>query len=86
MTNTNGKRIWTEADGEAKRPYRLWNANAKHDVRHRCYGIKRNALDGALLEVRWGKVGVVLEVYDCRTGALLGQYKRGVNTISITKP
>lgn len=86
MTTTNGKRVWTEADGEAKRPYRLWDAANKRNVPHRYYGIKRNALNGALLEVRWGKVGTALEVYDCRTGALLGQYRRGDYTISITKP
>ena len=83
----NGKRSWnTSTDEEAKRPFRLWDANKKRDVRYRYYAIKRNALDGALLEVRWGKVGAALEVYDCRHGTLFGTFKRHPTTISFTQP
>lgn len=52
------KRAWDETtEGVAKRPYRIWDAKKKRDVRYRYYVIKKNALDGALLEVRWGKMG-----------------------------
>jgi hypothetical protein len=86
QTIISGKRRWTTADGLPKRPFRIWDANAKKDVRYRYYQIKKNALDGALLEVRWGKVGTALEVYDCRYGALLGTFVRHATTISFTKP
>ena len=66
------------------RPYRLWDANAKRDMRWRYYKIKRNALDGALLEARWAKVGTAIEVYDCRSAQHLGTFKRHVTTISFT--
>lgn len=80
------KRAWDETtEGVAKRPYRIWDAKKKRDVRYRYYVIKKNALDGALLEVRWGKVGDSLEVYDCRYGILFGVFTRHATTISFTK-
>lgn len=36
---------------------------------------------GALVEVRWLSVGAAVEVYDCRTGKLLGQYVRRVGAV-----
>jgi predicted DNA-binding WGR domain protein len=84
-THLNGKRLWSSPE-PARRPYRIWDANAKKDVRYRYYAIERNALDGALLEARWGKVGTALEVYDCRHGTLLGTFKRHATTLSFTKP
>lgn len=61
---------------DTKRPYRLWDVKAKKNIPHRYYLFPRKAHLGALIEVRWGEVGTVIEVYDCRTAALLGQYKR----------
>lgn len=61
---------------EPRRPYRLWDAHAKQQVRWRCYSIPRHAHLGALIEARWGKIGTVIEVYDSRTAELLGQYRR----------
>ena len=80
----NGKRHWVSTE-IAKRPYRLWDSVAKRDMPHRYYAIKRNALDGALLETRWAKVGTTIEVYDCRTGKLFGIFQRHPTTISFTK-
>lgn len=85
QTIISGKRRWTKIDGEAKRPFRLWDSVAKRDMCYRYYQIKRNALDGALLETRWAKVGATIEVYDCRTGSLLGIFQRHTTTISFTK-
>lgn len=69
---------------ETQRPYRLWNSEERRDEPHRYYATERRALDSALLLVRWAKVGVTLEVYDCRVGRCIGIYKRGVNSISFT--
>lgn len=63
-------------DEPTKRPFRLWDANAKCDLRWRYYQIKRNALNGALLESAWAKVGTSIEVYDCRTAHHLATFTR----------
>jgi hypothetical protein len=67
-----------------KRPYRLWDAVTKAPVRWRCYAYPRNAHMGALIEARWGKPGYAVEVYDIRTGALLGQYTRTPTSVKFT--
>ena len=64
------------------RPFRLWNANLKAPVRWRYYSDKRRAHMGALYECRWAKVGTTIEVYDCTTGWLLGQYTLHPTTIT----
>jgi len=69
----------------AKRPYRLWNAVAKKPLRWRCYKIRQNAHIGALVEARWSRPGMTIEVYDVTTGRLIGQYKREANTVSFTR-
>jgi hypothetical protein len=58
------------------RPYRLWDAKAKAPLRWRCYKHHRNAHNGALIECRWAKIGVTIEVYNQETGRMLGQYTR----------
>jgi hypothetical protein len=67
---------------EPRRPYRLWNAKEKQPLRWRNYSSPRNAHLGALIEARWGEIGTVIEVYDSRTAALLGQYKRTVHSVA----
>jgi predicted acetyltransferase len=68
---------WREDhDGATKRPFRLWDAIAKHDMPHRYYAIERNALNGALLEAAWAKVGTSIEVYDCRTARHIATFTR----------
>jgi hypothetical protein len=69
---------------ETVRPFRLWDANAKHPVRYRYYSAAKRAHLGALIEARWGAVGTVIEVYDARTAALLGQYRRTVSSVAFT--
>lgn len=66
-------------DEPTKRPYRLWDAVAKQDMPHRYYSIERNALNGALLETAWGKVGTSIEVYDCRTARHIATFTRRTN-------
>lgn len=65
-----------------KRPYRLWDANAKKALRWRCYLHSRSAHLGALIDTRWAKVGTTVEVFNADTGRLLGQYTRHEDRIS----
>ena len=58
------------------RPYRLWDVKAKHNLAHRYYGSPERALEGALREVHWAKVGVSIDVWNSETGNVLGQYTR----------
>jgi hypothetical protein len=67
-----------------KRPYRIWNPREKRDVRWRYYLHPRSAHNGALLECRWGKPGLVLEVYNAETGKWLGTYERTPTGIRYT--
>jgi hypothetical protein len=68
---------WKEDhDGETKRPFRLWDAIEKHDMPHRYYAIRQNALNGALLEAAWAKVGTSIDVYDCRTAKHIATFTR----------
>lgn len=64
------------------RPFRLWDAVAKRDLRWRYYISKDGAHWGALKECRWAKVGTTVEVYDCTTGRLYGQYTRTPTSIT----
>jgi hypothetical protein len=63
------------------RPFRLWDAKAKKHKTGCCYKYERNALNGALLAVKWGKIGDAIEVYDVETGRLLAQYVRKPTTV-----
>jgi hypothetical protein len=65
-----------EHDEPTKRPFRLWDAIAKHDMPYRYYVHQQNALNGALLEAAWAKVGTSIEVYDCRTARHLATFSR----------
>jgi len=68
---------WNEEhDDEPKRPYRLWDAKERCDMLHRYYSNQRNALNGALLEAAWAKVGTSIEVYDCRNASHLATFTR----------
>jgi hypothetical protein len=70
---------------EYKRPFRIWDAKLKVDVRWRYYLHLHSAHNGALLECRWGKPGLILEVYNVRTGVWLGTYERTPTGIRFTK-
>lgn len=68
----------------SKRPYRLWDANAKAQLRWRYYSNPKRAHLGALIETRWSKVGTVVEVINSDNGRLLGQYRRTPNSVTFT--
>lgn len=71
----------TSERGEAARPYRLWDAVNRQNFRWRNYSDPKRAHLGALIEARWAAIGATVEVYDARTGRLLGQYTRRVDSI-----
>src|SRR3954469_23383512 len=75
---------WDKDRGEARRPFRLWDAVNKKNIQWRYYADKKRAHIAALIEARWLPVGASIEVYDCRTGKLLGQYTRRVDSIRFT--
>src|SRR5262245_43253585 len=76
---------WDRDRGEALRPFRLWDAVARRNLRWRNYKDPRAAHLGALIECRWSAIGHSIEVYDVRTGRLLGQYTRRVHAVQFTE-
>jgi hypothetical protein len=64
------------------RPFRLYNANTKEFLKWRYYAYPKNAHRGALIECRWSKVGVTIEVVNHESGRLLGQYTRRPSSIT----
>ncbi len=79
-------RLWDEAKrGPSTRPFRLWDANKKVNVAHRCYTTSVNAENAALIMMRWAKIGMSLEVYQITTGKLIAQYSRRVVGVAVTK-
>lgn len=73
------------ADEGAARPYRLWDAKTKANVRWRYYGTARRAHYAAMIECRWSQPGTTIEVYDARNGHLHGQYTRTPTTIQFAR-
>lgn len=74
-----------EINDKTVRPFRLYDAETKKFQPHRNYKIKQNAHLGALMQIRWAKVGTTLEVVDLSLGRMHGQYTRGVNDIKFLK-
>src|SRR5262245_56800630 len=74
----------TAKQGEAVRPYRLWDSVERKNLRWRNYADPKKAHLGALIECRWSPIGHSIEVYDARTGRLIGQYTRRVNSVQFT--
>jgi hypothetical protein len=70
---------------DPKRPFRLWNANEKKQVRYRYYSDVRRAHVAGMIEARWAKVGVTIEVYDASNGRLHGQYTRTPTSINFQR-
>lgn len=70
---------------ETTRPFRLWNPHTNKQSPGRCYKYHRNATIGALIEVKWAKIGTVVEVIDVRHGTLIGQYKRTPTSVTFHK-
>lgn len=79
---------WDESTrGESQRPFRLWDARKKVDVRWRYYASERSAHTGALIELWWyGHLGDSYEVYDIRTGRLLGTYTKRTAGVGFLGP
>jgi len=77
--------FWDKERGDAVRPFRLWDAVNRKNLRWRYYADKKRAHMAALIEARWLPVGSTIEVYDCRTGKLLGQYTRRVDSIRFSE-
>jgi hypothetical protein len=59
----------------------LWDAKKKKHKTGCCYTHMRNAMNGAMIAVKWGRVGDMIEVYDVRDGKLIAQYVRKPTTL-----
>jgi hypothetical protein len=66
---------------ETTRPFRLYDPSKVGYLPWRCYKYHRRAVIGALIEVKWSKVGTTIEVIDVRNGRLIGSYTRKVNSV-----
>lgn len=67
------------------RPFHIWDADKKKDVRWRYYATAKRAHNAALLLVRWEHVHVAFEVVDVRTQRHLGTYRRELESVSFTR-
>lgn len=72
---------YPKAEGTV-RPYRLWDAKEKQQLRWRYYSDAKRAHMGALIECRWAKVGATIEVFNALNGRLLGQYTRRLHSVN----
>src|SRR4051812_32961314 len=61
---------------EVARPFRLWDAKEKAQMRWRCYANLRHAHVGVLCEAAWSDGSTTIEIFDITTGSLRGQYTR----------
>jgi hypothetical protein len=57
------------------RPYRLYDAKEKSFLRWRYYKHPKSAHRAALVELRWAKVGTVIEVVNHELGRRLITYR-----------
>lgn len=74
---------YPKSEGRA-RPFHLWDANERKQVRGRCYGDVNRAHDAALVQCRqWSGIKQTIEVYNAKNGKLLGQYTRRINHVDI---
>jgi hypothetical protein len=71
---------------DSSRPFRLWDAVNRGQIRWRYYSDAKRAHMGALISVRWGKVGGTIEVIDARNMRFLGGYTLRVNEITFIRP
>jgi len=53
-------------------------------MRWRYYSDPKRAHIGALIEARWAKIGVTIEVYNASNGRFIGQYTRRISTVEFT--
>lgn len=72
---------WDKKRGEAKRPFRLWDAFKRKNIPSRNFSDARRAHNAALIEIRWSKIEHSIEVYDVRTAKHLGTYTRKLNSV-----
>ena len=70
---------------DTSRPFRIWDSIRKRDVKYRYYSTEQNALNGALLLIKWVSIQNTLEVYDIRTARWIATYQRKLHSITFTR-
>lgn len=81
MSSSNGYAV----NKETTRPFRLYDPKKKLYYPWRCYKYHRNAIIGALIEVKWAAITTTIEVIDVRYGQLIGQYTRTPTSVVFVK-
>jgi len=71
------------SENSRKRPIWLYDPVKRKSYPGRRYKYNKNAHDGALITIRWAKVGVSIEVLNVNDAKLLGTYTRQVHQIKI---
>jgi len=84
MNLPHTKQFAAKEQPDSSRPFRIYNTSTKRNVPHRCYATARNALDGALLLLKWEPSLVCVEVWDIRTSDWIGVFKRTSTAIQFT--
>jgi hypothetical protein len=67
------------------RPFRIWDSRAKKHVRWRNYSDAVRGHNAALVLISWEEPGAALELYDVRSGKLLGQYVRTPTSVKFIR-
>lgn len=75
----------TKVNGNASRPFRIWNEHEHRDCKSRYYIYPENARWGALKECKFASTGNAFQVYDARSGKVVCEYRRGVSSIIFLK-
>lgn len=83
---SKGKKVDYPLSDGVTRPYRLWDAKRKKVVRYRYYSNYRNAHIAGFVEARFADPGEVFDVYDARSGRMLGQYIRLDHSVDFMGP
>jgi hypothetical protein len=72
-----------KTNGELKRPFAIFDEDAKMDLPWRKYGTDKSAIEHALVLVYWLELGNSYTVYDSRSGRALVQFTRRISGIQV---
>lgn len=75
-------------DWSTLRPFRLWLAKEKRQMRWRYYAFSWSAIEGAWAEIQWAHAGQAIEVFNTNNGQHIATFamKPGGNVHRFVKP
>lgn len=68
-----------------RRPFKIWDENAKRDLPWRCYKTYERAVEKCLVLLYWLAVGNSYTIYDERNGKAKRQFTRFIEGIKERK-